>query len=231
MWDLIKDCIPTDHAKQVTSTYYIERLMKNAPRGCMVLDLGCGDGRSVDTFRRFDPAVQWHGLDIESSPEVSQRKRSDAIFQSYDGVHIPFPDASFDIVFSHQVFEHVRHPEPLLKEVARVLRPRAAFVGSVSCLEPYHSYSLWNYTPYGWRVLLESAGLKPVEFRPGIDSIALIQRQFQGRPPEARAWFNKSPLNEDIDRWGAETQRNPALINLRKLQYCGHVNFHAIKPG
>lgn len=230
MWELLKDCLPSDHAEQVSATYYVEMLMRGREPGCKVLDVGCGVGRSLDVFRKHDSAVDWHGLDIESSPEVNARRRTDANFISYDGINIPFADDSFDLVYSTQVFEHVRYPSELLGEVCRVLRPGGAFFGSVSTLEPYHSFSFWNYTPFGWHTLLLDAGLKPVEFRPGIDSIALIQRQYRNRPPEARAWFTKSPLNEEIDRWGAETGRRSALINLRKLQFCGHLIFYARKP-
>lgn len=49
-------------------------------------------------------------------------------------------------------------PESLLADVTRVLRPGGAFVGSVSCLEPYHSFSYWNFTPYGWYVWLARRG-------------------------------------------------------------------------
>jgi hypothetical protein len=67
-------------------------------------------------------------------------------------------------------FEHVRHPEELLSDIARVLRPGGQSIGSTSQLEPYHSLSLWNYTPYGFRVLVEGAGLKLDKIRPSIDA-------------------------------------------------------------
>jgi len=195
-----------------------------------VLDLGCGTGRSLDVFRKHDPAVDWCGLDIETSPEVDARTRTDARFVTYDGVNIPFPADSFDIVYSNQVFEHVRHPSDLLAEVRRVLTPGGAFIGSVSALEPYHSFSYWSFTPFGWHTLLVDAGLKPVEFRPGIDGVSLILRQYRNRPPETAEWFQNSPLNEEIDRWGEETKRRPALVNLRKVRFCGHLVFYALKP-
>lgn len=230
LYHLIGDCLPNDHARQVQSHYYIAKLMRGGPSGRRVVDLGCGDGRSVDRFRTFDPDVDWHGLDIESSPEVAGRTRTDATFHSYNGVDMPFEDASVHIVYSHQVFEHVRHPEALLGEIHRVLRPGGSFIGSVSYLEPYHSFSLWNFTPYGWHTVLTAAGLRPLEFRPGIDSLALIQRQYHSRPRESRGWFDSSPLNEEMDAWGERTGRRPALINLRKLQFCGHLVFHAERP-
>lgn len=227
LWSLIHDCLPNDHARQVDASYYAEKLLREATRPLRVLDLGCGDGRSVDLFRRYQPSVEWTGVDIEGSPEVNTRTRSDAAFCSYDGEHLPFAGGAFDLVYANQVFEHVRKPEAVLAEVTRVLVPGGSFVGSVSSLEPYHSLSIWCYTPYGWWTLLRDAGLEPRELRPGIDGIALIRRHFMGRPKEAREWFVRSPLNEEIDAWGAETGRRPALINLRKVQYCGHLVFWA----
>lgn len=227
LWTLIGHVLPNDHARQVEAAYFIERLLRDGPRGREVLDLGCGDGRSLDLFRRVDSSVGWHGLDIEASPEVATRIRTDGTFHSYDGRTIPLQDASFDVVYSNQVFEHVRHPDIVLAEIRRILRPGGAFIGSVSALEPYHSLSYWSFTPYGWYSLLTDAGLTPVEFRPGIDGISLVQRSYLGRPQHARTWFESSPVNEEIDRWGVETKRRPALINLRKVQYCGHLVFWA----
>jgi SAM-dependent methyltransferase len=229
LFELLKDCLPDDHSRQVSDHYYVEKLLTGR-RGQRVLDLGCGEGNSLEVFRKYDRDVDWSGVDIESSPEVDSRKRTDGALYTFDGVRLPFAHDQFDLIYSHQVFEHVRHPEQLLPEVTRTLRSGGAFIGSVSYLEPYHSFSYWNYTPFGWRTLLESAGLQVVELRPGIDSIAIIQRQYLGRPKEARLWFASSPLNEEIDRWGATTKRRAALINLRKLLFCGQIVFWARKP-
>ncbi|HJL19074.1 MAG TPA: class I SAM-dependent methyltransferase [Sandaracinaceae bacterium LLY-WYZ-13_1] len=229
LYEMLRHVIPNDHTRQVTSAYYVQKVLEDGRGALCVLDLGCGDGRSIDLFRRMDPEVSWTGVDIESSPEVDERARTDGTFVTFDGVNLPFEDGSFDVAYSHQVFEHVRRPEPLLREVARVLRPGGAFIGSVSSLEPYHSFSYWSFTPFGWYTLVEDAGMTVRELRPGIDGIALVQRHYRARPPESRGWFASSPLNEEIDEWGRRTRRRPALINLRKLQYCGHLAFEARK--
>ena len=64
-------------------------------------------------------------------------------------------------MFCKQVLEHVERPHELVADVARVLRPGGAFAGSTSQLEPYHSRSTGNYTPYGLQRLLTHAGLEP----------------------------------------------------------------------
>lgn len=230
LFKLLEHCIPNDHSRQVSAPYFVQLVLGRDARGTRVLDLGCGAGRSLDMFKRHDPEVKWVGVDIEESPEVKTRTRTDAEFVSYDGINLPFDDGSFDLVFSNQVFEHVRYPEPLLAEVKRVLTPGGAFVGSVSYLEPYHSFSVWNFTPYGWHEVCVAAGLEVKQLRPGIDGVALIRRAFLGRPKEAASWFTSSPMNEEIDAWGKETKRRPALVNLRKLQHCGHIVFYAIRP-
>ena len=140
--------MPGDHARQTLADRYAEREIGRPATGpWRVLDLGCGAGGSVDVFRARDPDVQWVGLDVPGSPEARERTRRDARFETFDGVSMPFEDGSFDLVYCKQVLEHVRHPEPLLAEVRRVLTPGGWFAGSTSQLEPYHSLSLWNYTP------------------------------------------------------------------------------------
>jgi SAM-dependent methyltransferase len=41
----------------------------------------------------------------------------------YDGVHLQLPDASIDLIVSHEVFEHIADVPAVLAELARVLRP------------------------------------------------------------------------------------------------------------
>lgn len=231
LWDAMKDVIPNDHARQVTSEYYIDRIVAGLGELRTVLDLGCGVGASCDAFETIDGDVTWVGVDIADSQEVAARGSTGRRIVSYDGVALPFADGSFAAVYSHQVLEHVRHPVRVLREVARVLAPGGVFAGSTSQLETYHSRSVWNYTLYGFRSIVESAGLRLVEVRPGIDGIALITRAYRGRPNDLSRWFvDESPLNAEIDAWGKTTGRAAKLVNLRKLEYCGQFSFLACAP-
>jgi SAM-dependent methyltransferase len=228
---LLRDCIPDDDSRQVTSRYYVEQVMRAATGPSVVVDLGCGVGNSVDVFRAHAPAVTWIGVDIPDSMEAQQRTRDDAPFVRYDGRAVPLRDGSVDVVYSHQVLEHVRDPELHLREIVRLLRPGGHLIGSTSQFEPYHSRSYWNFTVYGFATLVRDAGLELVELRPGIDGITLVLRTFLGRPKSFSKWFaGGSPLYTLVDEWGAQTKRRAWLVNLRKLQFAGQFVFCVRKP-
>ena len=221
--------IPADHARQTIAERLIERrLARPGDRPWRVLDLGCGTGASVDLFRAQDAGVEWVGLDIEDSREAGERTRTDARFVTFDGVSIPFEDGRFDLVYCKQVLEHVRRPAPLLAEVRRVLAPGGRFAGSTSQLEPYHSQSVWNYTPVGFGALLQDAGMALVEMRPGIDGITLISRRVVGpRRQFDRWWGGRSPLNAAIDSYARLRGLDVATVNATKLLFCGQFAFVA----
>lgn len=238
--DELGSVVPGADAHQALAEDHIEQRLgrdENRTDPWRVLDLGCGDGDSVDRFRSVDPEVRWIGLDLPDSPEVRTRRRSDAEFETFDGVTIPFPDASFDLVYCRQVLEHVRHPEALLAEAHRVLVPGGCFAGSTSQLEPYHSLSLWNFTPVGLCNLLRAAGLEPVELRPGIDGMALISVRLFGSSPPGwlqrqfdRWWAARSPLNALIDGYARLAGLDPQATNATKLVMCGAFTFRARRP-
>jgi SAM-dependent methyltransferase len=220
---VLGDAVPRVPVGQALADDYIPRLA-----GGRVLDLGCGAGDSVEQFRNVNPAVDWVGADVERSPEVAARRRTDASFVTFDGVTLPFEGGSFDSVYCKQVLEHVREPALLLVEVARVLRPGGLFAGSTSQLEPFHSYSTWNYTPYGLSLLLRDAGLSVVEMRPGIDSLALIVHRGLGMRAWTRRWWSvESPLNRVAGAFGRVRRLDPVQVNAIKLLLCGQFTFLA----
>jgi SAM-dependent methyltransferase len=227
--ELLGERIPSERVGQALADDYIPRLARHGE--ARVLDLGCGAGDSVDQFRSVNPDVRWVGVDIGRSPEVGRRTRTDAEFRVFDGARIPADDGSFDAVYCKQVLEHVRTPEPLIADVARVLRRGGLFAGSTSQLEPFHSFSTWNYTPYGLMLLLEGAGLELLEVRPGIDSLALIVNRGVGMRRFTRRWWaHESPLNRVADGFGRVRRLDPVQVNAIKLLLCGQFTFMARRP-
>jgi SAM-dependent methyltransferase len=187
--------------------------------GLQILDLGCGDGRAVDLLADLEKP-HYTGVDIERSPEVSSRTRTDADFLTYDGETLPFPDCTFEVVYSRQVFEHIRHPDRVVSEVRRVLKPGGAFIGSLSYLEPYHSYSIFNTTPYGLFRLVEDNGLTLQRMWPACEGLILLVRQI---PNRKIAWFRLVfPMIEVV---GLPCPMEPAEAKLPQASICGPERF------
>jgi SAM-dependent methyltransferase len=94
------------------------RILDQFPAGQKVLEIGGGTGEQA----RFlsEAGVNIVSIDLESSNYSDHR-----VFPvlNYDGKHIPFNNAEFDIVYSSNVLEHVTDLEQLSKEVIRVLKP------------------------------------------------------------------------------------------------------------
>jgi SAM-dependent methyltransferase len=197
-----------------------------------VLDLGCGRGGSYSDFMRAGPSIDWLGLDIEDSPEARGAGAAHGRVRVYDGIHIPFRDSTFDVVYSRQAFEHVLFPRELLCEVSRVLKDGGIFAGSCSALEPFHSRSVCNFTPYGFCLLLDAVGFRGIHVRPGIDGLSLIARRLLWLARISMgSWFfyHESPLNLLLEAatriMGFETRKRAAI----KLLFSGHFVFSAIK--
>lgn len=94
-----------------------------------VLDLGCGDGHFGAVALPRPPDV---GLDPDIRPlREARRRRAYRLLLRADGAHLPFPDAAFGTVVSNCVLEHIPDVEPVVREVARVLRPGGRFYFSV----------------------------------------------------------------------------------------------------
>ena len=228
---VIQGVLPNDHARQTQAEEALNGFFASHPGPVSVLDLGCGDGRGVAMFGRYGERVDYSAVDIEESPEVMARRVADPRIHTYDGVNLPFPDARFDCIWSKQVFEHVVHPRALLKEVVRTLKPGGWFIGSVSFLEPYHSFSTFGFSPHGLSLVLKEAGFNTILLRPGIDGVTLTLRSFL---PHWRIlnsyWDRESPLNGWIDRRARRGGWSVAKAASVKLRYAGQITFEAQLP-
>jgi ubiquinone/menaquinone biosynthesis C-methylase UbiE len=81
-----------------------------------VLEIGSGTGYMLGRIKeRYRDAV---GLEVQDSAYVSE----DPSIIFYDGVKIPYPDESVDVVFSSHVLEHIPDLPSFLNEVSRVLK-------------------------------------------------------------------------------------------------------------
>jgi ubiquinone/menaquinone biosynthesis C-methylase UbiE len=126
--------------------------------GKSVLDLGAGmGGLSVAMLLEFGPM----GLRLEAldyNPDYCNIARLRA--ERYDlelpivmaaGEHLPYPDASFDLVVCMDVLEHVQDAEMVLMEIYRVLKPGGIALTTVpnrrAFRDPHYHLPLINWLP------------------------------------------------------------------------------------
>lgn len=115
--------------------------------GARVLDLGVRERPAAPGLISFDlflfPGVQVVG----------------------DAHRLPFGDASLDGIISTALLEHVEHPEPILAEMRRVLRPGGLVYIEVPFLQGYHPdpIDMRRYTRPGLEQKVSEAGFQIVE--------------------------------------------------------------------
>jgi ubiquinone/menaquinone biosynthesis C-methylase UbiE len=90
--------------------------------GKRVLEFGCGLGTYMHEMRRFVPAPQVFGFDVELDRLIEGQRRGVDGMLGAVGESLPFADATFDIVFTNEVLEHVQDDRAAAREIARVLR-------------------------------------------------------------------------------------------------------------
>jgi ubiquinone/menaquinone biosynthesis C-methylase UbiE len=103
----------------------------NAAAGGHLLDAGCGTGNETVNLRRQAPGLRISGVDVSAAAlaiAAARPETSDATFYRSALESLPFPDAVFDYIASHEVIEHVEEPAVVLRELYRVLKPAGVCV-------------------------------------------------------------------------------------------------------
>ena len=82
-----------------------------------VLDIGCGPGNITAGLARKVDHGSIIGIDIseaviELAASEHAHKSSNLSFQVGDVYRLDFPDEHFDVVYAHQVLQHLSDPNP-----------------------------------------------------------------------------------------------------------------------
>jgi len=143
-----------------------------------ILDYGSADAPYRDFFA---PTADFVTADLPGNPDATLVLASDGT--------VPAPDASFDVVLSTQVLEHVTDPGLYLAECHRVLKPGGRLLLSTHGLMVYHPdpVDFWRWTCAGLQRAVTDAGFRITRFE-GIMGLAatgiqLFQDAFYFRLP------------------------------------------------
>lgn len=112
--------------------------LKHVPAlpGMRILDAGCGSGSMAREMAKTFPSSNVVGVDLRDKYVDYARKRAgeeglkNLSFEAADVRSLPFPDASFDIVWTKYLLQWVAEPVRAMQEFVRVLKPGGLLVSA-----------------------------------------------------------------------------------------------------
>jgi len=146
-------------------------LDRHAPRdrSLRTLDVGCGAGLFLAELKALRPQVEPWGGDIAREALRLAMQTGHRRLAQFDVRRLPYPDASFDLLISNDVLQHLGHDgaEEALREAARVLRPGGLLIVRTAARRGMlwrrhrdtEDYCQWKRRPF--RHLLRHCGLQP----------------------------------------------------------------------
>ena len=113
----------------------LSEIKKFLPNKKELLEIGAGSGFQAKVLESWGFKVK--AVDLEES-----NYRNNKLFDItlYDGVNLPFEDSKFSIIFSSNVFEHIKDINHILNEIGRVSQGNATII----LLMPSSSWRIWT---------------------------------------------------------------------------------------
>lgn len=114
---------------------FIETVINASPEKGRFLEVGCGSGRIAIGVAKYTQQVRIVGIDLSDSMLVVAKDNATkegvnhrVHFKYADAKELPFEDNTFDSVFCHNMLHHLHDPIPVLREMARVVKPDGALL-------------------------------------------------------------------------------------------------------
>ncbi len=143
--------------------------------GRRILDLGCGLGMYTEAFGQHTRHA--YGTEVELERARQAVERAAGVVQGL-GEALPFRTGTFDIVFSHEVLEHVDDDRQVVRQAVRVTRPGGYVV--IFCPN-----RLWPFETHGihWRGRYHFGNIPLVNYLPDVlrDRLAWHVRAYTRR--------------------------------------------------
>lgn len=152
-----KPHVALDMASRYAKARKIERLLDLSlmTQPIRLLEIGTGSGGIAHYFATHPELLcEVHAVDVTDNRQVVDGYRYQQVF----GVEQPFPDASFDVVISNHVIEHVGNAQAQachLAEIRRVMKPDGVGYLAVPnrwmLTEPHYRLMFLSWWPRAWR--------------------------------------------------------------------------------
>jgi 2-polyprenyl-3-methyl-5-hydroxy-6-metoxy-1,4-benzoquinol methylase len=189
----------------VTDEDRIQRLVSAAQlRGDeRVLDIATGPGYIAEAFARAAREVV--GVDLTDAmlaigkERTRQRGLTNISFRTTDAQHLPFENASFDVVVCRLALHHLQQPMAVLREMTRVCRAQ----GTVLVEDIYASEQAQRAAYQDkWEILRDPSHVRTLP-------ISELLRLFRDAGLETDAVSTADNLTPEVERWLATTQASP----------------------
>lgn len=153
----------------------VQEFAAQLSQGAMVLDAGAGEARHRKAFHR----QRYFGVDLAVGDSQWDYSGIEALA---DLEALPFRNDSFDGAINIVTLEHVRHPDRVLAEIARVLKPQGKLLIIVPQDWEVHQspHDYFRYTRHGLAYLLEGAGFEVEKLQPVGGIFRVIARRLFG---------------------------------------------------
>ncbi len=122
-----------------------KQLLNNRLSGTtQMLDIGCHQGLAFELLEQHFQPKAIIGVDIDRefvvrAREMAQRCQCQVKCENGTVYNLDFPDASIDVIFSHQLLHHLSDQARALEEFYRVLVPGGIILVGESCRSFIHS--------------------------------------------------------------------------------------------
>jgi ubiquinone/menaquinone biosynthesis C-methylase UbiE len=94
-----------------------------------VLDVGCGPGNITTGLAKLVPDGSVIGVDMAEDVLIQARAHAESqgqhnvTFVTGNVFNLDYEDGTFDVIYAHQVLQHLHDPTAAVKEMRRVVKP------------------------------------------------------------------------------------------------------------
>lgn len=162
------------------------------PTDARILDYGCGAGHRVYELldAGYPHAEGYDVVDYLALRDPADRTR----FHIGPDGHVPVPDATFDFVFSDQVFEHVLDQPTAFREIVRILKHGGVSIHVIPAkwqlIEPHIKVPLGGLRLFKrtlWYLLWAALGIRN-QYQHGATTREVARRNYKYAHTELNYW-------------------------------------------